>query len=103
MSKWQLFEIFCSENLEFSNLIPIFAHNKYYKCYIDMPTLNLSIDLPVSYTGINVELLKTRLTEDPFAELDESWGGDRDANDIANELHDMRTNTRTIETLHFMP
>lgn len=83
-----------------------------------MPTLNLSIDLPVSYTGINVELLKTRLTEiarvlvttssetskyisvreDPFAELDESWGGDRDANDIANELHDMRTNTRTIET-----
>lgn len=49
-----------------------------------MPTLK-----PISYTIAN---------EDPFAELDEYWGGDRDANDIANELHDMRTNTRTIET-----
>lgn len=35
---------------------------------------------------------------DPFACLDTHWGGNRDANDIANELHDMRANSRTIET-----
>lgn len=35
---------------------------------------------------------------DPFAELDTSWGGDRDANEIADELHSMRSDTRVIES-----
>ena len=41
---------------------------------------------------------KEAITSDPFAELDTSWGGNRDANDIANELHVMRSDTRIIET-----
>ena len=35
---------------------------------------------------------------DPFAELDTSWGGDRDANEIADELHAMRCDARMAET-----
>ena len=38
------------------------------------------------------------IASDPFAELDTSWGGNRDANDIAEELHTMRPDTRVIET-----
>lgn len=37
-------------------------------------------------------------SSDPFAELDITWGGDRDANDIAEELHSMRYNSRTVVT-----
>jgi len=40
---------------------------------------------------------KVQTSTDVFADLDTSWGGDRDANDIADELHAMRCNTRTIE------
>lgn len=42
--------------------------------------------------------MEESFTSDPFAELDTSWGGNRDANDIANELHVMRSDTRIIET-----
>jgi hypothetical protein len=41
---------------------------------------------------------KKAISSDPFAELDTTWGGDRDANDIAEELHAMRSDTRVIET-----
>ena len=41
---------------------------------------------------------KEAIPSDPFAKLDTSWGGNRDANDIANELHAMRSDTRVIET-----
>ena len=33
----------------------------------------------------------------PFDELDTTWGGAADANDIADELHAMRSDLRTIE------
>lgn len=41
---------------------------------------------------------KNVVSSDPFEELDTTWGGDRDANDIAEELHSMRNNSRTVET-----
>lgn len=78
-----------------------------------MNTLNLSIDIPTEFAGVDLSELRKELTDiakvllmhrifkpkkeeidDPFAELDKSWGGDRDANEIAEELHDSRVNSR---------
>lgn len=83
-----------------------------------MATLNLTLNIPCEKEGINVAALKAELIafakimisspslvlpnskeekEDPFAELDTAWGGDRDANEIADELHEMRSDSRTID------
>lgn len=43
--------------------------------------------------SVNVAKVAANETEaDPFAELDTNWGGDRDANEIAEELHSQRGN-----------
>lgn len=83
-----------------------------------MARLDISIDVPSDLERFDLEVLKKQLSafarflltspsitqpksnetdQDPFASLDTDWGGNRDANDIADELHEMRTNTRTIE------
>lgn len=83
-----------------------------------MATLNLTLNIPCENERINIAALKAELIafakiiisspsvsfpkkkeeeEDPFAELDTSWGGDRDANEIADELHDMRSCSRTVD------
>lgn len=49
--------------------------------------------------SINVaKVAADETTRDPFAELDTNWGGDNDANEIAEELHSKRVNTREIVT-----
>ena len=85
-----------------------------------MNSYNLTLDIPCEDKRIDIEALKRELLAfakilvsspslllpkekeknmDPFAELDTTWGGDRDANDIAEELHAMRSDTRLAETL----
>ena len=83
-----------------------------------MNTYNLTLDIPCENKHIDVEALKRELlafakilvsspsltlpqttesTLDPFAELDTAWGGDRDANEISEELHSMRSDSRVAE------
>lgn len=93
---------FCEVNEPMA--VYVTAHNSHSGLYItleDESLLSEVKDVLKMIKGIaSVRIVNDRndtAAINPFAELDETWGGNRDANDIAEELHSNRENTGIIE------